>query len=100
MNLFNVIIRPIISEKGVRENALGKHIFYVHKESTKIDVKKAIELLYGTPVASVNMIRSPKKERLIGRGKTMTKRQARKKAIITLKDSKKAFDPLKIKAEK
>lgn len=100
MNLYNVIVRPIVTEKGVQANAQGKHSFYVHKESTKIDVKNAVELLYGVKVSDVNILQSPRKERVIGRGKVMTKRQGRKKAVITLQDKKKAFDPLKIKTEK
>lgn len=100
MNFYNVIIRPVVTEKGVAANAAGKHTFLVHADSTKIDVKNAIESLYGTSVTDVNIAKVQKKVRLVGRGKVMTKRKAYKKAIVTLKDKKSVFDPLKIKLEK
>ncbi len=100
MKLFNVIIRPVVTEKGSKDNVIGKHAFYVHQDSTKIDVKKAIESLYGVPVQDVNILKIPKKIRMIGRGRYMTKRKAYKKAVVTLLNKKKAFDPLKVKTEK
>jgi len=100
VNLFKVIIRPVVTEKGVKDNSLGKHTFYVHKDSTKIDVKKAIELLYEETVEDVNILRAPKKVRMIGRDRHITKRKAYKKAVVTLKNKKKVFDPLKVKSEK
>lgn len=100
MNLYNVIIRPVVTEKGVAGNLAGKHTFYVHNDSTKIDIKNAIEKLYSTKVEDVNILSVPKKVRLIGRSRQITKRKAYKKAVITLKDKKNVFDPLKIKLEK
>lgn len=100
MNLYKTIIRPVVTEKGVKGNTQGKHIFYVRNESTKIDVKKAIELLYGVVVKDVNMLKTPKKVRMIGRDRHMTKRKAHKKAVVTLLNKKAVFDPLKIKTEK
>ncbi len=98
--MFDVIIRPVVTEKGLKDNALGKHTFYVHKDSTKIDVKKAIELLYGVAVKDVNILKAPKKVRMIGRDRHITKRKDYKKAFVTLLNKKNAFDPLKIKSEK
>lgn len=100
MNLYNVIIRPVVTEKAVKGNTQGKHTFYVHNDSTKIDVKKAIELLYGIVVEDVNIWKLPKKVRKIGRDRHMTKRKAYKKAEITLLNKKTVFDPLKVKSEK
>ena len=100
MKLFNVIIRPVVTEKGLKDNTLGKHTFYVHNDSTKIDVKKAIELLYGVVVKDVNMLKMPKKVRMIGRDRQITKRKAYKKAVVTMLNKKSVFDPLKVKSEK
>ena len=100
MNLYNVIVRPVTTEKSVASNTLGKYTFDVHTNSTKIDVKKAVELLYGVKVKDVNIVRLGKKVRMMGRTRSMTKRKAKKRAIITLLNLKKGFDPIKIKADK
>lgn len=100
MKLFNVIIRPVVTEKGLKDNASGKHTFYVRDESTKIDIKNAIEELYGLKVQDVNLMQAPKKVRMLGRGRYITKRKAYKKAIVTFLNNKKPFDPLKVKLDK
>lgn len=100
MKLFNTIIKPVVTEKGLKGNTSGKHVFYVRGESTKVDVKNAIEALYGIKVQDVNMLQTPKKVRMIGRGRPITKRKAYKKAVVTLLNNQKAFDPLKVKLEK
>ena len=50
----DVIIKPIISEKSSNAQAEGKYTFKVNKKATKIDIKKAVEKLFGVKVISVN----------------------------------------------
>jgi large subunit ribosomal protein L23 len=83
----NILIKPIITEKmtGLGEK-LNRYGFVVEKSANKIQIKKAVEELYGVDVQAVNTINYSGKEKsrytktgLIG-GRT----RARKKAIVTL----------------
>ena len=52
---YDVILKPVITEKSMNEMANKKYAFYVHPEATKIDIKQAVEKMFeGTKVASVN----------------------------------------------
>jgi ribosomal protein L23 len=62
----------------------SKYTFVVHSNASKDDITKAVKEFYGADVSSVNIIKLPKKIRIIGRGKEMTKRRPTKKAIVTL----------------
>jgi len=99
MRTSSPIIRPIVTEKSSLEQGKGKYTFLVQKGTNKIEIKKAIKDLYGADVAKVQMMVSPKKERMIGRGYALTKRPVLKKAIVTLK-GKKTMDPNKFKDSK
>jgi large subunit ribosomal protein L23 len=93
------IVKLITTEKS--SSALGhKHYtFLVNPDATKVDVKKAIKELYGTDVEKVQMLITPKKVRLVGHGREITKRHKFKKAIIRLKGDK-TIDPNKLKDTK
>ena len=68
----------------------------VHPDSNKMEIIKAIEEAYGVDFKSVNIVPVLRKARLAGRGRTITKRKAGKKAIVTL-DAKQSIDFNKIK---
>lgn len=90
MDLYQTIIKPITTEKSERFATEGKYIFIVRKGSTKIDIKFAIEKLYGVEVDKVNIVKNPRKERTSRiRGRMIQRRALRKKAIVTLKGKKK-----------
>lgn len=82
---YDVVRRPVVTEKsaGVQE-ARNQYTFEVHKDTNKVEVKKAIETLFSVKVEAVNMITMPaKRRRVFGRpGHT----PAWKKAVVTLKD--------------
>jgi len=99
MKTYSPIIRSIVTEKSSLEQSKGKYAFLVRKDTNKIEIKKAIKELYGADVAKVQMMLSPKKERVLGRGNVMVKRPVFKKAIVTLK-GKKTIDPNKFKDSK
>lgn len=52
----DIIIRPYITEKSNAEVAEGKYTFVVAKNATKIDIRTAVEQLFGVKVVSVNTI--------------------------------------------
>jgi len=99
MELVDVLISPVVTEKSSKAQSNRKYTFLVHQHATKIDVKRAVEDAYGVKVDSINIIYINAKVRLAGRGKKITKRQDAKKAIVTLK-SKQVLDFNKVKISK
>ncbi len=82
------LVVPRISEKAGHMDRLNKYIFTVFGKLNKIEVRKAVEKMYGVKVANVNMIQVAGKSRRFGR--IVGQRSGFKKAIVTLKkDSKK-----------
>ena len=83
----NIIIKPVITEKMTEmgEN-LNRYGFIVHKKANKLQIKQAVEELYGVEVASVNTMtyRGKSKSRYTKTGIITGKTAAYKKAIITL----------------
>lgn len=80
---YDVILKPVITEKSMNEMADKKYAFYVHPEATKIQIKQAVEKMFdGVKVDSVNTMNLVGK--LKRRGYTMGRTNARKKAIVKL----------------
>jgi len=99
MLLSNVLKAPIVTEKSTTAQATSKYTFRVAVTATKNEIAKAIAKAYGVEVESVNIIPVRKKQRMVGRGRAMTKRKASKKAIITVK-AKQSIDFNKLKTSK
>lgn len=87
MDIHHVIKKQVLTEKTTRDTD-GRYTFVVDKNATKVDIKNAIKTLYGVNVTSVNVRPTPGKERIVGRGRTIQKRDAVKKATITLEAGK------------
>lgn len=80
---YDVILKPVITEKTMNDMASKKYAFYVHPEATKIQIKQAVEKMFeGTKVASVNTMNCAGKTKR--RGYTFGKTNERKKAIVQL----------------
>ena len=79
---FNVIQKPIVTEKSTILSENNQIVFLVNINSNKIDIKKSIELIYGVKVNSINIIRVKGKTKVF-KGK-VGKRSDYKKAIISL----------------
>ncbi len=86
----DIIIRPVITEKSNFAMSEGKYTFEVSKKATKIDIRKAVEKLFGVKVLKVSTIivkGKPKRQ-----GATSGRTSDWKKAIVTIDttaDSKK-----------
>lgn len=81
-NPYEVIIRPLVTEKTAKLAEAHKYTFEVKQGVNKIEVKEAIEELFKVKVTKVNIINVRKKERKVGKYAGL--RAAVKKAIITL----------------
>jgi large subunit ribosomal protein L23 len=50
---YDIIIRPIITEQSMEDLDIKKYVFEVKKDATKIEIKKAIEEIFGVTVIKV-----------------------------------------------
>jgi large subunit ribosomal protein L23 len=88
----NILIKPIVTEKMERlSDKLNQYGFLVEKSANKLQIKSAIEELYGVTVDSVNTIRheGKLKTRYTRSGYLVGRTNACKKAIVTLKKGEK-----------
>lgn len=94
MNPYKIILRPIITEKNTRLNEQAKYTFEVTEEANKIEIKKAIEEIFGVQVKSVNVInvRGKLKKRRTRQGVTQGYTKDIKKAIVTLTPDSKPIE--------
>ncbi len=79
---YEVLRRPLITEKNTRLQEQGKYAFEVAKEATKPQIKKAVELAFKVKVTEVNIARVPGKRRRVGRRVVLT--PSWKRAVVTL----------------
>jgi large subunit ribosomal protein L23 len=84
---YDIILRPVLSEKTYDSIADKKYTFEVDVRAGKTEIKAAIEEIFGVKVATVNTLRQEGK--IKRQGRTQGRRPERKKAYVTLtKDSK------------
>ena len=82
-----ILIKPIVTEKMTDQGEeMNRYGFIVEKTANKIEIKKAVEELYGVTVESVNTMRygGKAKSRYTKSGIITGKSKSFKKAIITL----------------
>lgn len=82
MHLYEVLRRPLITEKNTFLQEQGKYVFEVDARANKNQVKQAVEKAFKVKVLSVNMITVPGKTKRYGRHEV--KASSWKKAIVTL----------------
>ena len=85
-----IIIKPIVTEKqtAITEKFPNRYGFRVSPDANKLEIKKAVEVMYGVNVESVNTMNyaGKKKSRYTKSGIIIGKTSAFKKAIVTLKE--------------
>lgn len=87
LNYYDVLLRPIVTEKTTSLASQAKYVFCVLKQSNKLVIKRAIEKLFEVKVEQVNIINKNKK---IKRFKGIKgEKSGYKKAIVTLKEGEK-----------
>jgi len=83
VHLYEVLRRPVITEKNTMLQAQGKYAFEIAREANKPQIKQAVEKAFKVKVLAVNVMTVPGKTRRVGRRQVLT--QSWKKAIVTLK---------------
>jgi large subunit ribosomal protein L23 len=83
MNLYQVLRRPVLTEKSDYQRDDNQYVFEVDRSANKHQIKEAVETIFDVQVVAVNtMIMKPKRRRM-GRKKVVT-RPAWKRAVVTL----------------
>jgi large subunit ribosomal protein L23 len=85
MDARQVIVKPIVSEKAYALNETNVYTFQVHPDSNKIQIRQAVEEIFGVQVDRVNTLNRQGKRKRNRRRNTFGKRADTKRAIVTLK---------------
>ncbi len=86
----DVILKPVLTEKGYEGIADKRYTFYVKNTANKIEIRNAVEKLFGVKVAKVNTINCKGKLKRMGRNEGYTPN--RKKAVVILKEDSKPIE--------
>jgi large subunit ribosomal protein L23 len=91
---FNVLIRPLVTEKSSYQSSkLNQYAFVVAEEATRTMVKEALELAFDVTVARVNIMNAPAKRGRRSRSRRLlVRRPSFKKAIVTLAEGSKPLE--------
>lgn len=96
MQAYEVLLRPIVSEKSTDLAGENKYTFEVSRRANKIDIRRAVEDRYKVSVASVRTISVPAKEKGAGYISMNKKRRGYnspwKKAVVTLAEGQRIQD--------
>ncbi|MBQ8731003.1 MAG: 50S ribosomal protein L23 [Lachnospiraceae bacterium] len=96
MNSYDIIRRPVITERSMEAvydrqgNEIKKYTFEVPKTANKVEIKKAVEEVFGVKVSAVNTMNVTGKLKRMGRYEG--RRASWKKAIVTLTADSKSIE--------
>ena len=88
---YDVILKPVVTEKSMNLMSEKKYTFLVHPEANKTMIKQAVEKMFeGTKVKKVNTMNIPGKKKR--RGMVVGRTVATKKAIVQLAEDSKDIE--------
>ena len=91
LKYYDVILKPVVTEKSMNVMAEKKYTFLVNPDATKSQIKEAVEKLFdGAKVAQVNTMNLDGKTRR--RGNVFGKTAKKKKAIVKLTEDSKEIE--------
>ena len=91
MTAYDIIIRPVITERSMNSVADKKYVFEVAPTAGKIEIKKAAEEIFGVKVASVNTMNVSGKAKRMGAARPGRTKDW-KKAIVQLAEDSKSIE--------
>ena len=91
MTAYDIIIRPIITERSMSGAIDKKYVFEVATSAGKIEIKKAVEEIFGVKVAKVNTMNVPGKAKRMGAARPGRTKDW-KKAIVQLTEDSKTIE--------
>jgi large subunit ribosomal protein L23 len=84
MDIYEVIVRPLETEKAYMQREHGQYVFMVNRKANKAQVSQAVEEIYNVTVVSVNVMNMPAKINHTRGRRKVTRRALWKKAVVTL----------------
>lgn len=84
MDIYDVIIRPVVTEKSELRKELGQYTFEVNRRANKQQIRDAVAEIYGVDVVAVNVMNMPAKIRHTRGRRANIHLPVWKKAIITV----------------
>ncbi len=87
-NVYDIIIRPIITERSMEAVADKKYVFEVAPTAGKIEIKNAVEEIFGVKVAKVNTVNYDGKAKRLGAGRPGHRKSWKKAYVQLASDSK------------
>ena len=87
-NVYDIIIRPIITERSMEATADKKYVFEVAPDAGKIEIKNAVEEIFGVKVAKVNAVNYDGKAKRLGAGRPGHRKSWKKAYVQLTSDSK------------
>jgi large subunit ribosomal protein L23 len=83
MHIFDVLRRPVITEKSSLLQEGGRYVFEVASKANKVQIRQAVEKAFSVNVTTVNVMTVRGKRKRYG--SRLTARPSWKKAVVTLK---------------
>jgi large subunit ribosomal protein L23 len=83
MNVYQVLKRPILTEKTDFQRDDNQYVFEVDRKANKLQIKEAVETIFDVEVLKVNTMVMKPKQRRLGR-KIIQTQPAWKRAVVTL----------------
>ncbi|MGB7604883.1 MAG: 50S ribosomal protein L23 [Lutisporaceae bacterium] len=90
VNAYDIVRKPVITEKSMNEMANKKYAFIVDVNANKTEIKKAIEEIFKVKVDKVNTVRVMGKMKRMG--KNEGRRPSYKKAMVKLTADSKGIE--------
>ena len=88
---YDIIIRPIITEQSMEDLDIKKYVFEVAKDAGKIEIKKAIEEIFGVTVIKVTTANVSGKSKRVG-ANPVGRTASWKKAVVKLSENSKGIE--------
>lgn len=90
-NAYDIIIRPVITEQSMEAADEKRYVFMVAETANKIEIKKAVEEIFGVKVEKVNTLRMDGKAKRQG-SYPVGRRASYKKAMVKLTADSKTIE--------
>ena len=90
-SVYDIVIRPIITEQSMEDQDIKKYVFEVAKDATKVEIRKAVEEIFGVTVIKVTTTTVHGKEKRAGRYPA-GRQKSWKKAVVKLSEDSKNIE--------
>ncbi len=87
MQVLQILVRPVVTEKSTLLQEKGKYVFEVVPSANKVMVRRAVEQAYDVTVLKVNIVKNRGRVKRYGPRRVITRDI--KKAVVTLKSGDK-----------